>query len=175
MLKKGWFYYAAAVMGYGLLLWIATFFTHRLILFVPLLGLATLISFFVLVQGIRKREHSSLDDFWRKCCKPVFSLTVVWILYAFFNFFISGFIMGGGGPEKTQSGFFLTSHGDVLRELTEEDYIRLKKVELRMLLGHITIFSGISLTYLSARVPELWGRKKKEEPQDDRIIYLNKE
>ena len=174
MLKKGWFYYAAVVSGCAVLLWVATFFTHRLTGFVLLLFVAMFLGFGVVIASHR-REYTSLQEFWGRCCKPLFVLTMVVILYAFFNFFISALIMEGGGPQEMQDGFYLTSHGDVLRELTEAEFVRLKKTELRMFFGHVTAFSGISLTYLSARVPELWGRKKKEEPQDDRIIYLNKE
>jgi len=174
MLKKGWFYYAAAVSGCGLLLWAATFFTHRLTGFLPLLFVAALLGFGVAVAS-HHREYTSLNEFWARCCKPLCVLTVAWILYAFFNFFLSLLIMDGGGLEKTQSGFYLTSHGAVLRELTEAEYIRLKKVELRMFFGYAMAFSGISMTYFSARVPELWKRKKTEDVLDERITYLNRE
>lgn len=160
MLKKGWFCYAVLTEGCAMLLWGATFFTHRLGGFLVPLTVAVLLGLGVVVASGRKGEYESLRAFWSRCCRPLFVLSVVMMLYVFLIFFVSAFRMEFGGPEETPNGFYLMSHGAVLRTLTEVEFVRLKKAELRMGFAFLMAFAGGILTYLSARVPELWRKKK---------------
>ena len=172
MLKKGWFYYAAVTTGCAVALWIATFFTHRLDVFLVLLVLAVFLGFGITATSCR-REYASLNEFWVRCCKPLAVLTIVVFLYAFFNFFITAFMVGGA-PEKIQSGFYLVNHGSVLRILTEEEYVRFKMMESRSFFGHLTAFSGMATTCFSARVPGLWTKNKKTARDvNEKILVLD--
>lgn len=99
------------------------------------------------------KEYDSFDAFFRRCCKPLFILAVLLALAAFFNLFISVFVMEGGGPEYRDGAYLLTYKTKVLRELTREEYLRFRRIEARMLMGFPLVFSLIALTYFSARVP----------------------
>jgi hypothetical protein len=75
-------------------------------------------------------------------------LTVALVVYAFANFPLMLIRNEGGNPDKRGSQYLLTSHGKVLRELSEDEYHGKRAYLVRGVSGHWMLFSSGALTLL---------------------------
>jgi hypothetical protein len=62
------------------------------------------------------------------------------LFYAFANFFISMSLMQGGSPQEAEGRYVLADRGHVLREITAEEFTRLRSYETRLFSGHWLAF-----------------------------------
>jgi len=75
-------------------------------------------------------------------------LTGVFFVYALVNFGIFLILNEGGGPHEQDGKFVLSSHGKVLRELSEEEYHQQQAYVVRGFSGHWMVFSSAALMLL---------------------------
>jgi hypothetical protein len=93
---------------------------------------------------------------------PVMNATPKWMprllkglfAYAIFNFGMFLTLNEGGGPHEKDGKYVLSSHGRVIRELTEHEYHRQRAYVVRGFSGHWMMFAYASLTFMvgSARL-----------------------
>lgn len=76
-------------------------------------------------------------------------LTVVSVLYAFFNFFICVISLVNGNPDLVDGIPCLMYRGHLVRELTWAEYYALRGVERRMISGSLLPFAAIPLAFFS--------------------------
>jgi hypothetical protein len=75
-------------------------------------------------------------------------LTGLFFAYALVNFAVFMVLVEGGGPHERDGKYFLTSHGTVLRELSEAEYHQQRAYVVRGFSGHWMLFSCAALTGL---------------------------
>jgi hypothetical protein len=75
-------------------------------------------------------------------------MTGVFFAYAFVNFAAFIILNEGGSPHARDGKFVLSSHGKVLRELSEEEYHRHQAYVVRGASGHWMLFASGSLMFL---------------------------
>jgi len=75
-------------------------------------------------------------------------MTGVCFVYVIVNFLIFMVLSEGGGPDKRDGKYFLTDHGRIVREITEQEYVRHEAYVVRGFSGHWMFFSGAALTLL---------------------------
>ena len=75
-------------------------------------------------------------------------VTGIFFAYALVNFAIFMVLNEGGGPEQRGGKYLLTSHGRVIRELSENEYYRQQGYVVRGFSGHWMLFSSAALTLL---------------------------
>ncbi len=68
--------------------------------------------------------------------------------YSFINFAAFGIFSEGGGAQKRGDRYVLTSHGDVIRDLSEAEFHQHQAYEVRMFSGGWMLFSSASLMLL---------------------------
>jgi hypothetical protein len=107
----------------------------------------------VFVQGFRPRK-----DYWAWFFAPMprwARYTVkAFFAYAFINFALFFFLSRGGTPDVRDGKYVLHNHGNVIRELSEDEYELQTAYVVRGFSGHWMIF------YL---VPALFFRYRKDE------------
>jgi hypothetical protein len=72
-------------------------------------------------------------------------LTGLCFVYAFVNFGLFMVLSGGGGPKESGGKYYLSSHGRVVRELTEAEYHQQRAYVVRGFSGHWMLFSSAAL------------------------------
>ena len=75
-------------------------------------------------------------------------LTGVFFVYALVNFAIFLVLCEGGGPHERDGRYLLTSHGKVIREISEAEYHQQQAYVVRGFSGHWMAFSCVALTML---------------------------
>ena len=113
------------------------------IVFIPML----------LVQGLTPKK-----EFWNK----FFALMPIWaryaikafFAYALINFALFFFLSKGGVPEVREGKYVLHNHGDVIRELSEDEYELQKSYVVRGFSGHWMVFYLIPALYFWYRKTE---------------------
>jgi hypothetical protein len=93
-------------------------------------------------------EKKSLDPIVHSAPRWMQGLTVGLFAYAIFNFGMFLTLSEGGGPTVRDGKYLLTSHGRVIRELTEAEYHRQRAYEVRGFSGHWMVFASASLMLL---------------------------
>lgn len=77
------------------------------------------------------------------------ALCLFFFIYAFFNFFITVFVLAQGGvPSIVNGKKVLQSHGEVIKELTDKDFLRYQAYTFRAFSGHWMFFYIVSMTIL---------------------------
>lgn len=72
----------------------------------------------------------------------------VCFVYGLLNFVIFMSLNEGGGPQIRDGKYVLTSHGKLIRELTEEEYHQQRAYVVRGFSGHWMLFASASLTFM---------------------------
>jgi len=85
--------------------------------------------------------------------RPLIILSGFFLVYALVNFFLFMQISEGGGPSVVEGKFVLQNHGNIIRELTETEYLKFKANEVRGFSGHWMVFYSFSLTILLKKKP----------------------
>lgn len=101
--------------------------------------------------SMHEKEFDSFAVFLRRCYKPLLVGVVLFVIADRFHIF--GPAMEKGVTEYRDGVYRLVSHGSVIRELTKEEFQRLRCMEARNLTKIALMLSLIALTYFSARVP----------------------
>jgi hypothetical protein len=79
------------------------------------------------------------------------------------NFAIFLFLVRDGSPSHRPDGSFaLTSHGRLVREVSEEEFHRYQAYVARGFSGHWMLFYGVSLVVLASDPRRADGRTKSE-------------
>jgi elongation factor Tu len=94
------------------------------------------------------KDAAGQDRVFKSAPRWLQVLTGVFFVYALVNFAIFIVLVEGGGPDKRDGKYFLTSHGRVLRELSEAEYHRQQAYVVRGFSGHWMMFSSAALTML---------------------------
>ena len=68
--------------------------------------------------------------------------------YAFFNFAIFMISMDNSSPHEKNGKYTLQNHGELIREISEEEYHEYKALEIRGFSGHWIVFYGIATAIL---------------------------
>jgi hypothetical protein len=150
----GWCWFAAAVLIVSLVVHVSTFLgvdpmeewpgvmLIHLAIFPPFIAA---ISYANRIGGKRRgREDRVVNSAprWLRILTGVFSA------YAIINFAIFIILVEGGGPKECDGKFLLTSHGKVLRELSESEFHQQQAYIVRGFSGHWMLFSSASLMVL---------------------------
>ena len=90
---------------------------------------------------------------WQESIKfaPKWMITISKFLffYMFFNFFFTIFVLqSGGSPNEINGKKILSNHGNIIKELTDEEYNRHNAYTVRTLSGHWMIFYCVAMTVL---------------------------
>lgn len=151
-----------ALLGFfaSLVVHVTTFFGVDPAKYVPWVWALHLGIFVVFVPVVFAQRMKPQRDFWGKlnASMPRWARYAVKALfaYAFVNFAFFFFLSKGGVPEERGGGYVLRDHGEIVRELSPEEYERQKAYVMRGFSGHWMIF------YL---VPALFFRYRKGEPR----------
>lgn len=80
-------------------------------------------------------------------------LCIALLVYTFFNFFFTIFVLNEGGvPAKLNGKKVLHSHGRVIRELTDEEYEKHQAYSVRTFSGHWMLFYCVAMTVFYSRM-----------------------
>jgi len=77
----------------------------------------------------------------------IVGIAVVGLVYAFANFFVF-FFAQGGTPAVRDGQYYLHSHGQWIRNITEKEYHHYKAATIRGFSGHWIAFYGIAVAML---------------------------
>jgi hypothetical protein len=107
----------------------------------------------VVAQGRNRRK-----DYWQKVFAPM-PLWARYLLralffYAIINFALFLFLSRGGVPDVRDGKYVLHNHGQVIRELSAEEYERQKAYVLRGFSGHWMVFYLLPALYFWYRKDE---------------------
>jgi len=151
--RKRWmFYYALAVMILLVCNLIASFFFSGAFYSAWVLTMFAAPMCAACGLSIHDKEYDSFAAFLRRCYKPLLVGVVLFVIADCFHMF--GPAMENGITEYRDGVYRLVSHGSVIRELTEEEFQRIRCMEARNLTKIALMLSLFSLTYFSARVRE---------------------
>jgi len=145
----------------------STFFGSNILNTFPLVGflhigaIIVLLPTFYVYREVFTGERRS--DFWQLATINVPKLLryfcLIFTAYAFFNFFFTIFILNeGGGPSEINGQKVLHSHGNIIRNLTDEEYDLHKAYSKRTFSGHWMVFYCLAFTAL---LSNLKGNKLK--------------
>ena len=101
----------------------------------------------------RRRAQKRLV--WRSIPFGVKVLAGVLVLYAGVNFLLFMMQMEGGGPHASDGHFYLSNHGNILRELSRPEFDHFQLMEVRGFSGHWMAFSFAAWTLLHFVAPVL--------------------
>jgi hypothetical protein len=105
------------------------------------------------VQGLTRKK-----DFWPKFFAPMphwAQYTIkAFFAYAAINFVLFFFLSKGGVPDVRDGKYVLHSHGNVIRELSEEEYESQNAYVVRGFSGHWMIFYLVPALYFWYRKDE---------------------
>ncbi len=82
-------------------------------------------------------------------------LSMTLFAYAFFNFLFTIFVLSEGGvPSELDGKKVIHNHGNVIRELTDEEYELHQAYLVRTFSGHWMVFYAVGMTVLCSRIKE---------------------
>ena len=73
---------------------------------------------------------------------------IIFLIYAGINLILFLTAMGGGGPDFIGGKYVASSHGQIVREITESEYWHLKILEARGFSGHWMVFYLVATSIL---------------------------
>ena len=150
----GWCWLAAAVLIVSLVVHVSTFLgidpmekwpgvmLIHLAIFPPFIAA---ISYANRIGGPKQGRQDRVIDTAPRWLRI---LTGLFFAYALVNFAIFLVLVEGGGPHERDGKYLLTSHGTVLRELSEAEYHRQRAYVVRGFSGHWMLFSSGALMML---------------------------
>jgi hypothetical protein len=117
------------------------------------LGIFVLFIPIVFAQGLTPKKDLSVKLFagaprWARY------LTKAFFAYAVINFALFFVLSEGGVPEERDGKYVLHNHGNVIRELSEEEYERQNAYVLRGFSGHWMVFYLLPLLFFWYRTDE---------------------
>jgi hypothetical protein len=143
----------------SLIIHLTTFFGIDPAKHVPLVWVLHLGIFIVFIPMLFVQGLTPKKDFWPKffASMPRLAQYTVkaFFAYAIINFALFFFLSKGGVPDVRDGKYVLHNHGNVIRELSEEEYDLQNAYVIRGFSGHWMIF------YL---VPALYFWYRKDEP-----------
>jgi len=80
--------------------------------------------------------------------KPLLIVAAFFFVYAFINFFLFSSYSDGGGPSIIDGQYVLQNHGNIIKNLTFEEYQRYQANELRGFSGHWMAFYSLAFALL---------------------------
>jgi hypothetical protein len=113
--------------------------------------------FLVLLPGIFAARRLAKDigdaEAWRRIhqATPLWlkGLTMLFFIYAFFNFFFcNNYLNEGGVPGNIKGEFVLHNHGRVIRKMTPAEFDRHQAYSVRGFSGHWLVFYAAALMVL---------------------------
>jgi hypothetical protein len=150
----GWCWFAAAVLTVSLVVHVSTFLGVDPMDKWPgvmLLHLAIFPPFIAAIHYANRiggRKQGRQDRVVNSAPRWLRILSGVFFAYALVNFATFIILVEGGGPHERDGKYYLTSHGRVLRELSEAEYHRQQAYVVRGFSGHWMLFSSASLMML---------------------------
>lgn len=117
--------------------------------------------FVVFVPAIICGKKAETETPKKDLAKLIFQQVPVWLrgvlgifgAYVFFNFFFTIFVLQEGGVTGVIDGqYVLHSHGEIIRELTEAEYIKHEGYGIRIFSGHWMAFYLISFLMLLSHI-----------------------
>ncbi len=107
--------------------------------------------------GKKFEAQNPTKDFWQVALQhsPAWLRVMVGLFfaYAFFNFFFTIFVLlEGGGPHIVDGQYVLSNHGEIIRQLTQAEYIKCHAYEIRLFSGHWMCFYLSSFAVLLSHV-----------------------
>jgi hypothetical protein len=96
------------------------------------------------------------------------ALLIFLMPYALFNFFFTLFILKeGGGPAIINGQKVLSSHGEIIRSLSNEEFIAQTLYEIRLFSGHWMALYGVAWVTLYSHFACNMGWPQSGRPSDD--------
>jgi hypothetical protein len=86
--------------------------------------------------------------------KGLVRLTSVLFVYCFINFAIFMARVSGSAEINPRGGYELTSHGHLIRAISEDEYHFHRALEVRGVSGHWMVFYSVSMVFLVSRYRE---------------------
>ncbi|GAA4840690.1 hypothetical protein [Algivirga pacifica] len=80
--------------------------------------------------------------------KPVMVISLFFFAYAMINFFLFMQSGGGGVPSIIDGKYVINNHGNIIKELTEAEFFKMKANEIRGFSGHWIAFYSLSMGIL---------------------------
>ena len=115
-------------------------------------------------------KKESRKDFWEvamgKSPGWMKKLAAVLFAYAFFNFFMFLVLNKGAGPAEIDGRKVLQSHGNIKRELTDEEYELYQAREVRGFSGHWMVFYATGMTVLYSKLKGDRDKKMRREEEE---------
>jgi len=150
----GWCWFAAAVLIVSLVVHVSTFLgidpmaKWPGVMFIHLAIFPPFIAAICYANRIGGPKQGYQDRVINSAPRWLQVLTGVFFAYALVNFASFMVLNEGGGPSERDGKYFLTSHGKVLRELSEAEYHRHQAYVVRGFSGHWMGFSSVALMFL---------------------------
>jgi hypothetical protein len=98
----------------------------------------------------------------------LFFLGIVTVIYVFANFINCMIGMEFGGPHIENGQYLLKNHGNIIRVLSETEFIKMKAYELRLFSGHWLIFSYVPTLFFSYVYPATLIKRRQETELNNR-------
>ncbi len=149
-----WRWFAAILLVVALIVHVSTFFEFDPlaawpgVMFLHVAIFPPFIAAIWYASRFPEAKSKNLDPVFESAPWWLRSLTVALLAYAILNFVVFMHLNEGGGPIMRDGNYLLTSHGKVIRELTEAEYHRQQAYEVRGFSGHWMLFACASWTLL---------------------------
>ncbi|MEQ1905907.1 MAG: hypothetical protein ABL888_17085 [Pirellulaceae bacterium] len=149
-----WCMFASALLIVSLIVHASTFFMidptpeWRGVIVIHLAIFPTFFAALFFANRIGGRDQASFHKLVNAAPRWLRVLSAVFFTYALVNLAIFAVISEGGGPEMRDGKYFLMSHGNSLRELSENEYHQHRAYGVRFASGHSMMFSSASLMLL---------------------------
>ena len=101
-------------------------------------------------KGIREQHVQTKQlmlSFWRPLPLGLKFLAVLVVVYGFANFFSMMFILGNDQATIENGRYFMESKGEILREITREEFYQNKACQTSLFTGHIAIFYAFAMVF----------------------------
>lgn len=153
-LLVAWCLFAAAVLIVSLVVHVSTFLgidplaKWPGVMFIHLAIFPPFIAAICYANRIGGPKQGCQDSVINSAPRWLQIVTGLFFAYALVNFAIFMVLNEGGGPHERDGKYFLTSHGTVLRELTEAEYHLHRAYVVRGFTGHWMLFASAALMLL---------------------------
>jgi hypothetical protein len=104
-------------------------------------------SYFTWLSNSKSENQKYLAEIIRSTPIILRILCITVFIYTMINFALFIKHSEGGGPSEENGRYYLTSHGRIIRELSEQEYHRFCLYELRGFSGHWILFSLLPTVY----------------------------
>jgi hypothetical protein len=94
----------------------------------------------------------AVRKFFKHVNKPLFILAIALIVYVGIQFFALTLVMLNGEGVMVKGLYYLTDHGEIIRQIDFATYENLRFADYRLLTGHPMIFAIIPAVYFSYRM-----------------------